>query len=153
MPEIKKVRVKRKIVEPCAPSFRVPSQPKIKAERIERLRPHMWKPGQSGNPKGRPGNAGASIIQWLNAMADWEVEDIEHLVARRSGVPYAKRVAAFRMLAALSSEKDAGPEFDRICDRTNGRPTQTVTMSMTADDVPNLTDEELAAIVNTPHAE
>ena len=32
-----------------------------------------WKPGQSGNPKGRPSGA-AATVEWMNAMADFTDE-------------------------------------------------------------------------------
>lgn len=36
----------------------------------------QWKPGQSGNPKGRPANAGRSIIERMNDFQNYRVPEL-----------------------------------------------------------------------------
>lgn len=47
----------------------------------EHLKPHWWKPGQSGNPKGRPKNARQKISDSFlrDALAVWEERGIQAL--------------------------------------------------------------------------
>jgi hypothetical protein len=47
----------------------VNSHDEAKARRIEALRPHMWRPGQSGNPGGRPRGVGAAARRELGGEA------------------------------------------------------------------------------------
>ena len=60
------------------------------------LAEHAFKPGQSGNPAGRP-SAGASIRDWLNIMCEWTAKDLR-VIAQDENEPAAKRAAAVRML-------------------------------------------------------
>lgn len=90
--------------------------------------PEGWKPGQSGNPRGRP-CMGLSILEWINQFAEWRESEIR-TAAKDKAAPSAKRIAAKRVVAALSDAKNAsgnlvgGPEFDRILDRTVGKAIQ-----------------------------
>jgi len=138
---------------------------------------HRFKPGQSGNPAGRPKNAGATCNEWLNQLAADELtEDQLRQIASNAKLPWPKRAAALRALRALehadvtdfinlihSSDSEeltaslsdlrdrgvhtdaikklkptehgieielhdrSGEEFDRICDRTNGKPKMEIT--------------------------
>src|SRR5688572_11714193 len=60
-----------------------------------------FKPGQSGNPKGRP-SAGASLREWLNVFVAQELtEDQLQKIARCRSAPVLKRAAAIRALGTL----------------------------------------------------
>ena len=84
-----------------------------------------WQPGQSGNPAGRPA-AGASVIEWMNVMAEWPEDEIETM-AEDPQAPANKRTAARRWLAAMDDEREreAREAVEFVCDYTNGRPRQT----------------------------
>ena len=83
-----------------------------------------WQPGQSGNPRGRPA-AGASVIEWMNLMAEWPEEKIEAM-AEDPQAPANKRIAARRLLAAITGdpERDAREAAAFVCDYSDGRPRQ-----------------------------
>ena len=81
---------------------------------------YKFKPGQSGNPAGRP-RAGLSFREWFNVMAEWTVAEVS-AVARDKKAPCAKVACARVMLSAMGSGKQAGKDFDRIMDYTIGRP-------------------------------
>lgn len=65
----------------------------------ENLKP--WRPGQSGNPAGRP-SAGASIKEYANAMRDLTEKQLRR-VARLKSEPADRRAAAERLLRMLES--------------------------------------------------
>ena len=88
-----------------------------------------FKPGVSGNPKGRP-PAGLAVREHCNLMADWTEEELQS-AANAPEASWAQRAAAERMLSCLGDRahqdtKQAAADFDRICDRTSGKPTQQV---------------------------
>lgn len=142
---------------------------------------HRFKPGQSGNPKGRAPNAGATLREWINQLAAKDLTEQQlRRTARDPKAPWTKRAAAERVLRTLEhgdladmqefldGEKNlvdlrnmgintevikrskarrrtctdkagnvevtverelelhdrAGGDFDRVSDRTDGRPTQ-----------------------------
>jgi hypothetical protein len=94
---------------------------------------HRWRPGQSGNPLGRP-KAGAAVADWLNIMSDWTQDEIEAWLADPAH-PAAKRAAARTWKHATSDKVNkvgtpiAGDDLDRICDRTIGVPDGTVNIN------------------------
>lgn len=114
---------------------------------LANLRP--WRRGQSGNPNGRcPGVVYVSeFISSMLAVADngtpaCTKADLEKVVEDDSEPP-AKVIAARRVLSAMrtgdrwvqdrdgqlfptSDNAEPGRDFDRICDRTEGKPTQRV---------------------------
>jgi hypothetical protein len=140
---------------------------------------HRWKPGESGNPEGRP-SVGKSVEQWANLlderktpavelrriledeteqpskrtaaarllrmnespdMADYEpylngAVNLEQLKASGVDTSVIKKVKERRELnkegetVAVTREIElhdrSGEEFDRVCDRTEGKPKQSV---------------------------
>lgn len=106
-----------------------PKTPEGRARALANLRP-PWKRGDNPNPSGRP-NAGASIKEWINQMSGWALDDIKS-VANDDKSPASKVVAARAILNAASKRTTntgapiCGPYFDRICDRTDGKPVATV---------------------------
>lgn len=86
---------------------------------------YRFKPGESGNPKGRPA-AGLSIIERINLMAEWSRKRVLG-VANDAKAPMSWRIAARRLLEA--AKVGGGWDFDRICDRTHGKPVQGITHS------------------------
>lgn len=83
---------------------------------------HRWKPGQSGNPSGRP-SAGASIRDWINVMSDYTREQVENVLADPKASS-AKKAAARAWLHATTERCTklglpiAGPDLDRIIGHT-----------------------------------
>lgn len=81
-----------------------------------------WDKGQSGNPTGKS-SAGIAISCNLNAMA--EMTEAQVIAIRDDeSVSLARRCAARILLCALENTPDGDKCFDRICDRTHGRPKQ-----------------------------
>lgn len=94
------------------------------------LAPFRWKPGQSGNPSGRP-----AVIAELRDLARAHTgEALETLceVMRDKGAPPAARVAA----------------VSHILDRGYGKPTQHV--SATVQNIRQMTDDELLSYISGP---
>lgn len=97
---------------------------------------NRWKPGQSGNPKGRP-TAGACIVEWMNEMREWPLARIEKAMNDPKS-PAAKVVAARTWIHSMTQDKNssgmpvAGPDTDRLLDRTVGKPKQDIDVTMDA---------------------
>lgn len=82
--------------------------------------PTEWKPGQSGNPAGRPPNEG-SITYWLKKLL---------AEPNGGGLPVAKTVAQKVIAQAKKGNLKAITE---LLDRTEGKPTQPVDANLTGD--------------------
>lgn len=111
-------------------------------------RAHQFPPGVSGNPAGRKA-AGASVRDWWNIMEDWTLAKIAEVLTDPTS-PAAKVAAARTWIDASSTDRNAagspiaGAEIDRICDRTDGKPTQRIEQTI---------DTPLAIRIITPMTE
>lgn len=87
------------------PRRRLPAEQGAGAREVGPGKPppeHRFKPGESGNPKGRPPNAGATLREWVNQLAADELTEVQLRAIRRDrGLPWPKRVAAGRILRLL----------------------------------------------------
>lgn len=83
-----------------------------------------WKPGQSGNPKGRQ-TAGASVKEWYNQMKEWPRSKIERVITD-DNAPINKRTAARDWLAADSDRQKPDSSVDRIIEHTEGKAAQQI---------------------------
>ena len=83
-----------------------------------------WSRGTSGNPGGSR-SAGAWIGEWINTLSDL-TEPETRAIVEDEGEPVTKRIAARRLLGALAKGRDGREETALVCDRTAGRPTQSV---------------------------
>ena len=123
-----------------------------KAKALANLTP--FKPGQSGNPAGRPA-AGASIREWVNQMADWPVSKIE-AVFKDVDAAMSKLAAARCCLDAVSRNYTntgipvARGDLDFIMDRTDGKPLQRVDVK--SDTTVRSADEAARQLLDDPDA-
>lgn len=130
------------------PRKRGPKTAEGKAKAMANLCP-PWKPGEAPKSAGRPKSAGLSIREWMNEMQDWPRERILQLMEDKDS-PVAQVAAARCWFDATSlgytssGAPVAGSDLDRICDRTDGKPNQPVTVN----DLNKLTTDELAALRN-----
>lgn len=128
--------------------------------RTDQLEPTKWKPGQSGNPAGRKA-LGASVNEFMNSLEDATEADLRKIIDDpESGAK--KVIAARRVLSAMQDssmwrEKDdemyrvgdtpgPGMDFDRIMDRTVGKPKQAVAVEGEMSVTVNLPPESLEAV-------
>jgi len=90
----------------------------VKNSRIQRLKPHQFKPGQSGNPKGRPRNT-PQICDMLrkmgNELAPGSTKTIFELIMRNT------------LLKAVNGEPWA---VQFVADRTEGKALDRVQVDM-----------------------
>jgi hypothetical protein len=100
---------------------------------------YRFKPGQSGNPAGRP-SAGAAIKEWLYIMAEWTEKELKAVIADENSTA-SKKTAARVWLHATTMDLNsagspiAGAEFDRILDRTLGKPAQAVDITSNGESI------------------
>lgn len=86
---------------------------------------HGFKAGRSGNPAGRKPGA-VFVGEYLSMMATWTRGELQTVVDD-DATPITQRIAARRLLAADDADhRIAGPDFDRVCDRTEGKPHQAI---------------------------
>jgi hypothetical protein len=107
-----------------------PAQQAVRRDELTR-----WRPGQSGNPRGRP-NIGASVMDWTNQMDRWDDDRLRAVMADKAA-PRSKKAAARWLLDVATQDRTkggtpvAGPELDRLLDRTLGKPQQQVSVTST----------------------
>ncbi|MBC7783165.1 MAG: hypothetical protein H7144_04935 [Burkholderiales bacterium] len=101
-----------------------PKTPEGRARAEANLKP--FPAGQSGNPKGRP-SAGAAVREWLNAMQDMTRDELDRIF-KDEAEPINRRTAAGIWIGASTT---GGTDFDRIMDRTDGRPKQSIEIEAT----------------------
>lgn len=111
---------------PNTETKRGPKTPEGKARAMANLR--KWKPGQSGNPKGRPKNAGRSIVERMNDFQNFTADEIV-AIAEDSQAPFIDVTAAKRLLAAggyhISGHLPEAQEREAaklVMDYTDGKP-------------------------------
>ena len=87
--------------------------------------PPTFQPGTSGNPAGRPRNAGRSIIERMNDFASKRMSlDELRVMADNSKLPIVDQTAARRLVAQhLDSEEAARLAFCAVADYSDGKPT------------------------------
>lgn len=112
------------------------AQSEGRARSLANLRP--WKPGQSGNPAGRP-NHGQKLLGWLNELAcetadgkaRYSLVELRR-IADDPDEPHPKAEAAATIIRARSEGWSkagipfASNDLDRIFDRCLGKPKQTI---------------------------
>jgi hypothetical protein len=139
---------------------------------LNNLRP-PWKPGQSGNPRGRR-KGEASVTEWINAFMvvsedgrpNYTEADLER-ICNDPNEGLAKKIAAHRLLGAAKdgdrfavdrrgkvypagTDPEPGRDFDRICDRTEGKPIQSVRVERVEDRDPEVILAEIRALLRDP---
>ena len=91
--------------------------------RIENIKPHNWKPGQSGNPKGKkPGSK--NITSYLKEFLDKNMDGPKSPLTPDGGKMPAGQVVALRLMAlALKGDLRA---IQQLQDRVEGKPVQSI---------------------------
>ncbi len=117
---------------------------------LANLRP-PWQPGESGNEAGRK-PAGQSILEWINEHATDTEAEIK-LIAKDASQPIYIRMAAGAMLGAArqwwtKGKRDAGDDFDRILDRTIGKPVQSLVVERVQPDDPAVLEQQLRGMLD-----
>jgi len=95
----------------------------------ENLRP--WKPGQSGNPAGRPKNAGMAIRECVTTMAADELTLSQLRAVHQGRGPKNRRAIKWRLAANLLIQslgsKDPGIRaLVQTIEQTGGKPKQEI---------------------------
>lgn len=103
---------------------------------LKNLDQGKWKPGQSGNPKGRP-SVGSSIIELMNDYGEKTSQELQDIAS--SPESKAKEVAAaLRMIASMAGGDDNRQDVAFAIDYTNGKPTQHITQEVERHDTRTL---------------
>ena len=100
-----------------------------------------FKPGQSGNARGRP-RGGATVREWWNRLLDeddqgrpkftvqalWNIAEAEN---DDPDVSPTKRIAARSILDMIKGGRTGREALAQLFDRTEGRPSQSVNINAT----------------------
>ena len=99
-----------------------PVESRGRAAGLANLRP--WRPGQSGNPAGRP--RGATPGDYLRHLCTPDCTEASlRRIVRDKDQPVPRRAAAKALLAMLDDDSEAaGRAMERAMDRTEGKPAQ-----------------------------
>lgn len=123
---------------------------------LANLAPPFGQNGDTRGAAGRPPNAGASIIEWMNTMGLWPEARIE-AVADDEKAAVTKRQAAKSLLRSLNDEyaKNGRPfaadDLDRVLDRCHGKSVQRVAVARVDARDPSLVRAEfMAALADLP---
>jgi hypothetical protein len=99
----------------------------VEAEVVQDEKPWRWRPGQSGNPKGRP-KKGDSMAEFLRAGLD-EIHPVEQRLAEKEGrEPRTNRQIIKERLYAKAIAGDA-KSIDSLLNRIEGKPRSSVEVS------------------------
>ena len=133
------------------------------AASLANLRP-PWKPGQSGNPNGRP-NSGHVLIDYVHDLmaeeadgtARYTLEQLEAIGAdHRASHPKAMAARLITLARTPGFHEKSGKPYcavlvDMILDRTVGKPMQSLVVQHTQPDDPDVLLAELrAALIRSP---
>ena len=94
---------------------------------VDDMKKYRWKPGQSGNPKGRPPGS-RNITTNLKELLEIEIETKDPITGEENTMPVAAILNARLVRSAMDGSEKAIRE---IYDRIEGRPKQK--LDVTAD--------------------
>ena len=130
------------------------SDPDKRAKQLAAIKPHSWQPGQSGNPNGRK-TLGACLNECVNSMRGKTYTEVQR-IAKDKDEPIERRGAAKRVMGLLKDGYHghiplAGNDFDRIMDRTVGKPVQSLLVQHSqSDDADALTEQIRQMLARDP---
>lgn len=96
---------------------------------------HLWKPGQSGNPKGKPKGArhfSTLIREAIQKVAEGDDEPADILIVKQ---------------LVDKAKKGDLQAIDRVIDRTDGKAEQTINLEADVTINDGLTEEEKSALL------
>ena len=134
----------------------VPESDDVKKARIERLKPHQFKPGQSGNPSGKPPLPPAMIqarkhnqkkvAELLNSLVNMTDAELEK--AAGSDSPQLEQMVGAAFKKAKQGEYSA---LNFILDRLIGRVTEKIEHSLPKPTMIKLRGEDAVLVLDHKH--